>query len=1102
MHAAPAPGSGVTIDISPLRSALLSSRRTSGDFAALFHFIALCPAIRCPMARDRLRLLLVDNHDSYTYNLCQRLLCVQPCVAEVEVVANNAVAWPDLLARIGRFDGIVLGPGPGVPSNPSDFGLCADILRWAATATTDSGHRPVPVLGVCLGHQGLAWALGGSVVRAPRVAHGVVEPIDHAGSGLFEGIPQATNVVRYHSWVVDEATLPPCLEATARTRAAGTASETGSAGRLVMALAHRTLPLFGVQFHPESVCAQHGDTMLANFVAIARDIASTAKGAAGAHNDRGHSDGDPVGRVFTRTVRPPPGPVDGLAHGALGKAAPRRRAVWRRLPDACFPNDAAAAFEALAGNAPRCFWLDSSRCDSPDDGRYSYMGTCADQGIQAIACDLAADKITHWRADGYDSLPIGPNGFMGHVAQLLDGMRCAPDPALPCGMCGGGLVGYLGYELRRECVASGHVPDARPGEPDAVFLVVDRFVALDHVARAAYAVALVDCGPSNKHGDRLDPDAAQSWFDRVGALLATVGQAPLSDAMQAPAVPPTAAHFRLDRDRRAYLGDIDACLGEIADGESYELCLTNKARAGPAVVTDPWTYYRRLRRASPAPYAAFLRLGPGLPVLASSSPEKFLSVDRHGRARSKPIKGTARRGATPDEDAALAAALASCPKTFAESLMIVDLVRNDLGMQCAPGSVIVPHDRLMAIESYAAVHQMVTTVDGLLAPGASALDAVRAAFPPGSMTGAPKPRTMEILNRIEHGQPRGAYSGALGFLSADGACCMSVVIRTAVIDADGSISVGCGGAIVANSSPDDEFDEIILKADRLVRTAGGAIVVDTLHADAKETDESTESEDHAGVVRTVGAVGSRVLVETLRLDPDGLYRIQALHVDRVLTAAHALLKDNADVDAVLATIKERVEGALVEVAARYQGRTMRVRVVVDLDTLETTWTAESMPTDSQAHWALQPDLVPTTHVARLAPVRMRSDDPRIGHKSLATRSLHDATHAGAWPADDPVTLATPPDLRLTLVANERGQITEGTRACVALLRESDNALVTPPLSCGLLPGTMRRHLLDAGVLVEDVITIENLREATAAGRPAYLFNSVRGVQAARIVLDF
>lgn len=1065
------------------------------------------------MARDRLRLLLIDNHDSYTYNLCQRLLCVQPCVGEVEVVANDAIAWSDLLPRMSRFDAVVLGPGPGVPSNPVDFGLCADILRWAASAADvpadgtplgGSGRAPVPVLGVCLGHQGMAWVLGGNVVRAPRVAHGVVEPIEHNGSGLFEGVPQGTNVVRYHSWLVDEATLPPCLEATAWTRVAEPTAEAASHPRLVMALAHRTLPLFGVQFHPESVCAQHGDAMLANFVSVARDLASNAKDTTKAKEDDGAG---PVGRVFTRAVCSSSDPRDCVVGDGLGKSAPVRRAVWRRLSDGCFPTDVESAFEALVGDASRCFWLDSSRCDSPDDGRFSYMGTCVDQGVQAIVCELAAGAITHWHADGRETMPIGPNGFMGHVAQLLDGMRCVSDPDLPCGMCGGGLVGYLGYELRRECVASERVPIARPGEPDAVLLVVDRFVALDHVTGAVYAVALIDCDVAGGHDEH--PTAAEAtvhaWFDQAQTVLEAINRESRETKMQAPAATTAgdAVPFVLDRDRRAYLGDIDACLGKISDGESYELCLTNKARAGPGAVTDPWAYYRRLRRASPAPYAAFLRLGPGLPTLASSSPEKFLSVDRCGRARSKPIKGTVRRGVTPKEDAALATALASCPKTFAESLMIVDLVRNDLGMQCAPGSVVVPPDRLMAIESYAAVHQMVTTVDGLLVPGASALDAVRAAFPPGSMTGAPKPRTMEILDRLEEGRPRGAYSGTLGFLSADGACCLSVVIRTAVIDPDGSVSVGCGGAIVADSNPDDEFDEILLKADRLVRTAGGTVTADA-HLERDEpcgaTHGRANDNDRSGATRTVDAVGSRVLVETLRLDPNGAYRIRALHVERILAAARTLLEDRLDVDATLAVIKDRLEKTLADVAARYSGHTMRVRVVVDIGTQETTWTAEPMSSGDRVHWSLEPDM-DVTHVARLAPARVRSDDPRIGHKSLATRCLHDAMHAAAWPIDDPITRATPPDLRIALVANERGEITEGTRACVALLRESNTVPVTPPLSCGLLPGTMRQHLLNAGALVEGVITTCDLREAAAAGRPAYLFNSVRGVQAAKIILD-
>jgi para-aminobenzoate synthetase len=267
-------------------------------------------------------------------------------------------------------------------------------------------------------------------------------------------------------------------------------------------------------------------------------------------------------------------------------------------------------------------------------------------------------------------------------------------------------------------------------------------------------------------------------------------------------VPPSG--LSLSRSRERYLEDIERCLGHLVEGDSYEICLTNQLAFETHV--DPLDLYRALRRANPAPFAAYLRLG-DLTVL-SSSPERFLRVGRDGEAEARPIKGTSRRGATPDEDAALAATLAADEKNRAENLMIVDLLRNDLGAVCEVGSVGVPE--MMAVETYETVHQLVSSVRGRLRPGASAGDAIRSCFPPGSMTGAPKVRTTEILDRLE-GAPRGIYSGAIGWLGLGGAADLSVAIRTIVL-AGGRATVGAGGAIVLDSDPGREYEEMLLKA--------------------------------------------------------------------------------------------------------------------------------------------------------------------------------------------------------------------------------------------------------------------------------------------------
>ena len=232
---------------------------------------------------------------------------------------------------------------------------------------------------------------------------------------------------------------------------------------------------------------------------------------------------------------------------------------------------------------------------------------------------------------------------------------------------------------------------------------------------------------------------------------------------------------------------------------------------------DPWILYGELRRKNPAPFGAYLAL-PDDVVILSSSPERFLRVDSSRRVQSRPIKGTRPRGASEFEDARLEAELQASEKDRAENLMIVDLVRNDLGRVCTPGSIAVPE--LMQIEAYAAVFQMVSTVTGSLATGRDAFDLIEATFPPGSMTGAPKLASIALLESLESVR-RGVYAGALGYLDLRGGLDLSVVIRT-LIWKDGKAHLHVGGGVVADSSPDGEYLESLDKARAPLAALGSA----------------------------------------------------------------------------------------------------------------------------------------------------------------------------------------------------------------------------------------------------------------------------------------
>ena len=408
---------------------------------------------------------------------------------------------------------------------------------------------------------------------------------------------------------------------------------------------------------------------------------------------------------------------------------------------------------------------------------------------------LYATGDAFWLDTGIDA--VAGRSFMGLGVPLTgssDAFDAVRDDLAARGLSdlGGlplGWVGWLGYELRGETMDVAQVPTSR--YPDAAFLRVDRALVFDHSARTVALVAL---------GKEWTPELVE-WRAGVIAALGSATSMPPLVAVDA------AVEWRYSDDD--YLAMIDSCRASIVAGDAYQLCLTTEVSVD--VHPDPVAAYLAVRASSPSHHGGFLRVGDV--SLLSASPETFLTVSPDGVIESRPIKGTRPRGFSAAEDAALAAELLASDKERAENLMIVDLMRNDISRVAVLGSVSVPS--LLAVESYAHVHQLVSTVRGQLALGISGMDAVAACFPAGSMTGAPKLSATLLLDALER-RPRGLYAGAFGFFGLDGTIDLAMVIRSIVLDPTGA-TIGTGGGITALSVPLEELAEAKLKAAALLK---------------------------------------------------------------------------------------------------------------------------------------------------------------------------------------------------------------------------------------------------------------------------------------------
>lgn len=650
-----------------------------------------------------MRLLLIDNHDSFTAILGHYLWRI---AGERPMLYRNDALTRDELETLD-FDAAVLSPGPGHPANVRDFGICRDLLEL---------FPDKPVLGVCLGMQGMLHFAGGRVVPLDGALHGRPSRIVHDGSGVFRGLPSGFSAVRYHSLVAEEASLPHGVRVTARSADDGQ----------VMGIVFADRPWFGVQFHPESVGTEHGLRLLANFLGIA----ASGSVRPDAHDREGFAD------------------VPAAAKEAPASPVPHLELSWR---------DPAEVFARHFRDARHAFWLEGSGWGAAAMGR-------AD----------SAREFRDWAS----------------FAAWAESSVSAARRAAPWKGYRGGPVGQLSYELYRDTLG---LPAPASGAPLARWLLPEGHLAFDREARKAYAA--------------WEGDAPPAWLRAVIDAWDAEGEAAPGDG----ALPPF-AEWRPLLAEAEHAARVRALQDAIARGETYEACLTHAFSV--EADADALAVFLRLRARNPAPYAAYFSFGDAR--VLSVSPELFLEGGEDGSLRSRPIKGTRRRGGDAVSDRALREDLARAEKDAAENRMIVDLTRHDLARACVPGSVEVPE--FLAIEEHPAVFQLVSEVRGMRAPGVSATEAVAGCFPGGSMTGAPKERTVELLASLEK-EPRGIYSGAIGHFTGGGAFTLSMAIR--VLENRGRAwRVGCGGAVLADSDAAAEWREATIKARSVIDAAG------------------------------------------------------------------------------------------------------------------------------------------------------------------------------------------------------------------------------------------------------------------------------------------
>ncbi|KAI9772852.1 MAG: para-aminobenzoate synthase, (PABA) [Geoglossum simile] len=822
-------------------------------------------------------ILLIDAFDSFTNNLASLLhetTGASMCIVKITIEPSK------LLHLLKQADAVVVSPGPGTPANPADVGIIN--MLW-----TLSDEYLLPVLGVCLGFQSLALAFGGKIEKLKEPKHGIVSEIIHSDTSIFSGV-DVINATRYHSLHANighdiqvlkavgqpgdlwkSTSLSPQLEPLAWTFDKDN-------GAVLMATKHTSKPFWGVQYHPESICTGSDSTkVIHNWwkevgewnlkrqrvpVRVCTPVAQ---------------DGFPIGRHQRKRSSPSDletkGAVIQSPTEILKESFPTAESRQTRIGEvvisreAYLPDAGVTAICKMLRSGNQRFMILESAGNVHDLSRHHIIGlvypgltTRLDYLQRKNVIIETADDIRQPDSRSHDlgKLNCSPWSFLRWYLEqrrATGGLEWSP--------FWGGFMGYSTYEMGLNTLGvttadNGNDPE---GNPNMSFYFIERSIVIDRQLG-------VFCVQSVKEGD-------EQWVDMATNSIIYLG---ISEHKN----PHETRSFRLTPEleesvqrstvvkpnEQAYKEKIRKCQAFIRAGDSYELCLTAQTkvklpvsythRDGQLVRNDlAWQLYQSLRHRNPAPFSAFMQLGKT--TIISSSPERFLSWTRDGLCQMRPIKGTVKKH--PQVTREMATWILGQDKERAENLMIVDLIRHDLYGIAGAGGVKVP--KLMIVEEYETVYQLVSVIEAHLTTpspwipppeepsgyeeggsqaGFTGISVLATALPPGSMTGAPKYRSCQLLHRIEDHHPRGIYSGVLGYMSVCGGGDFSVIIRSAIrrdeeLDyvtgcksrAEGFAGdvhevwrIGAGGAVTALSTEQGEWDEMNTKLESTLRAFG------------------------------------------------------------------------------------------------------------------------------------------------------------------------------------------------------------------------------------------------------------------------------------------